>query len=50
MEVRVEDLVQGDVVEVKGGDRVPADIRILSAFGFKVSESNKDCSPRQGLL
>ena len=38
IEIRVEDLVQGDIVEVKGGDRVPADIRILSAFGFKVSE------------
>ena len=27
----------GDVVEVKFGDRVPADIRILVAHGFKVN-------------
>ena len=31
-----EELVVGDLVEVKFGDRVPADIRIVSASGFKV--------------
>ncbi|CAK5072666.1 unnamed protein product [Meloidogyne enterolobii] len=28
-------LVVGDIVEVKGGDRIPADIRIIRAHGFK---------------
>lgn len=27
----------GDVLEVKFGDRVPADIRIISAHGFKAT-------------
>uniref|UniRef100_A0A915C2G8 Sodium/potassium-transporting ATPase subunit alpha n=2 Tax=Parascaris univalens TaxID=6257 RepID=A0A915C2G8_PARUN len=39
-QVRTEQLVVGDIVEVKGGDRVPADIRIISAFGFKVDNSS----------
>ena len=32
----VEKLVVGDVVEVKSGDRLPADIRIAHSAGFKV--------------
>ena len=36
LNVPAEQLVVGDVVEVKFGDRVPADIRILAAHGFKV--------------
>jgi len=36
LNVNAEQLVRGDVVEVKFGDRVPADIRVLSAHGFKV--------------
>ncbi|CAJ0604430.1 unnamed protein product [Cylicocyclus nassatus] len=39
-QIRTEDLVVGDIIEVKGGDRVPADIRIISAFGFKVDNSS----------
>lgn len=35
--LRAEDLVLGDVVEVKFGDRIPADIRIIEARNFKVS-------------
>ena len=40
MEVPTENLVVGDIVEVKGGDRIPADIRILKAHGFKVNILN----------
>lgn len=34
----VDKLVVGDIVEVKGGDRIPADLRIITSFGFKVCE------------
>lgn len=36
MDIKAEQVVVGDVVEVKGGDSVPADIRIISCSGFKV--------------
>ena len=32
----VDRLVVGDIVDVKFGDRVPADIRIIMCSGFKV--------------
>ena len=35
--ILAEELVLGDVVEIRGGDRVPADIRLLEAKGLKVS-------------
>uniref|UniRef100_A0A5S6R0Q8 Sodium/potassium-transporting ATPase subunit alpha n=1 Tax=Trichuris muris TaxID=70415 RepID=A0A5S6R0Q8_TRIMR len=34
-----EELVVGDLVELKGGDRVPADIRITKSHNFKVDNS-----------
>lgn len=40
MTLRAEDLVLGDVVEVKFGDRIPADIRIIESRGFKVDNSS----------
>ncbi|CAG0888914.1 unnamed protein product [Darwinula stevensoni] len=38
--VRAEELVIGDVVDVKFGDRIPADIRIIETRGFKVDNSS----------
>ena len=38
--IKAEQLTIGDVVEVKFGDRIPADIRIVQAVGFKVDNSS----------
>ncbi|EDO40680.1 predicted protein [Nematostella vectensis] len=38
--VGAENLVIGDVVSVKGGDRLPGDIRILECKSFKVDNSS----------
>lgn len=38
--VTTDTIVKGDIVEVKFGDRVPADIRILEAHGLKVDNSS----------
>ena len=38
--VKAEDLVIGDVIEVKFGDRVPADMRIIESSSFKVDNSS----------
>jgi len=35
-----EELTVGDIVEIKFGDRVPADVRIIEARGFKVDNSS----------
>uniref|UniRef100_A0A8C3HH71 Sodium/potassium-transporting ATPase subunit alpha n=1 Tax=Chrysemys picta bellii TaxID=8478 RepID=A0A8C3HH71_CHRPI len=40
MQLNAEEVVVGDLVEVKGGDRVPADLRIISAHGCKVDNSS----------
>lgn len=34
--IDAEEVVVGDLVEVKSGDRIPADIRVISAQGCKV--------------
>uniref|UniRef100_A0A914P1Z9 Na(+)/K(+)-exchanging ATPase n=1 Tax=Panagrolaimus davidi TaxID=227884 RepID=A0A914P1Z9_9BILA len=39
-EIPTEKLVVGDIVEIKGGDRIPADIRIIHAASFKVDNSS----------
>lgn len=36
LNLHAEELVAGDIIEVKFGDRVPADMRVISAHGFKV--------------
>uniref|UniRef100_A0A4W4F7Z1 Sodium/potassium-transporting ATPase subunit alpha n=1 Tax=Electrophorus electricus TaxID=8005 RepID=A0A4W4F7Z1_ELEEL len=38
--IKVEEVVTGDVVEIKGGDRIPADLRIISSHGCKVDNSS----------
>uniref|UniRef100_A0A8D0Z0T9 Sodium/potassium-transporting ATPase subunit alpha n=1 Tax=Sus scrofa TaxID=9823 RepID=A0A8D0Z0T9_PIG len=40
MQIHVQEVVVGDVVEVKGGDRIPADIRLISSQGCKVDNSS----------
>ncbi|KAL2770047.1 potassium-transporting ATPase alpha chain 2 isoform 1 [Daubentonia madagascariensis] len=37
--IPAEQLVVGDIVEVKGGDQIPADIRVLSSQGCRVDNS-----------
>lgn len=36
IQINAELVVQGDLVEIKGGDRVPADLRVISSSGCKV--------------
>ena len=36
VEIPAEDLTLGDIVELKAGDLIPADIRIIKSDGFKV--------------
>lgn len=38
--INAEEVVVGDMVEIKGGDRIPADLRIISAHGCKVTSWN----------
>lgn len=38
--LKAEELVVGDLIECKFGDRLPADIRIISAHSFKVDNSS----------
>ena len=38
LNLHAEELVVGDIVEIKFGDRVPADVRVLQAHSFKVCE------------
>ncbi|XP_053471438.1 sodium/potassium-transporting ATPase subunit alpha-1 [Ictalurus furcatus] len=39
-DIKAEDVVVGDLVEIKGGDRIPADLRIIAAHGCKVDNSS----------
>ncbi|XP_043991302.1 sodium/potassium-transporting ATPase subunit alpha-2 [Gambusia affinis] len=40
LQINAEFVVLGDLVEVKGGDRVPADLRVISSSGCKVDNSS----------
>uniref|UniRef100_A0A4W4G1X1 Sodium/potassium-transporting ATPase subunit alpha n=1 Tax=Electrophorus electricus TaxID=8005 RepID=A0A4W4G1X1_ELEEL len=39
-QINAEDVVAGDLVEIKGGDRIPADVRFISCSGCKVDNSS----------
>lgn len=41
MQINAELVVLGDLVEIKGGDRVPADLRVISSSGCKVGGGRK---------
>lgn len=38
LQINAELVVLGDLVEIKGGDRIPADLRVISSSGCKVGE------------
>lgn len=40
MQVDATEIVLGDIVFVKGGDKIPADIRLIEVKGFKVDNSS----------
>ncbi|XP_064651708.1 sodium/potassium-transporting ATPase subunit alpha-like [Lineus longissimus] len=40
LEIKAEEVVVGDVIDVKLGDRIPADLRIIQAHGLKVDNSS----------
>ncbi|KAL7981552.1 hypothetical protein Chor_005640 [Crotalus horridus] len=40
IEIPADQLVVGDIVEIKGGDRIPADIRLIQTQGCKVDNSS----------
>nr|XP_018671061.1 sodium/potassium-transporting ATPase subunit alpha-3 [Ciona intestinalis] len=39
-QILAQNIVLGDICEVKGGDRIPADLRVISASGMKVDNSS----------
>merc|ERR1719220_2885798 len=43
--IKADELAMGDLVEVKFGDRIPADIRVLESKGFKVDNSSLTGEP-----
>ncbi|XP_006168897.1 sodium/potassium-transporting ATPase subunit alpha-4 isoform X1 [Tupaia chinensis] len=40
IQINAHEVVVGDLVDVKGGDRIPADLRIISSRGCKVDNSS----------
>jgi sodium/potassium-transporting ATPase subunit alpha len=45
VKVDATDLVLGDVIEVRGGDKIPADLRIIKCNGLKVDNSSLTGEP-----
>lgn len=41
VQINAELVVQGDLVEIKGGDRIPADLRVIASSGCKVWASER---------
>ncbi|WAR04481.1 AT1A-like protein, partial [Mya arenaria] len=39
-DIKASEMVVGDIVDVKFGDRLPADVRVISSHGFKVDNSS----------
>jgi magnesium-transporting ATPase (P-type) len=39
VEIEADDLVPGDIVRLKSGDRVPADLRLIEATNLRIEES-----------
>lgn len=48
--INAEQVVVGDIIFVKGGDRVPADLRVVEARGFKVMDAFSDYGFHSNLL
>lgn len=46
IQINAENVVVGDLVEVRGGDRIPADLRVISSHGCKVRLARRDVLPR----
>ncbi|KAM5237520.1 sodium/potassium-transporting ATPase subunit alpha-4-like [Ctenodactylus gundi] len=40
VQINIQEVVVGDLVEIKAGDRIPADLRLISAQGCKVDNSS----------
>lgn len=45
MNVLAEELVPGDIVKLCSGDRIPADVRVITAINFSVDESSLTGEP-----
>jgi magnesium-transporting ATPase (P-type) len=39
VEIEADDLVPGDIVRLRSGDRVPADVRLIEAINLRIEES-----------
>merc|ERR1712038_1286491 len=40
LNIKADELTIGDIVEIKFGDRIPADVRVIESRGFKVDNSS----------